>query len=357
MEFFVALAHAADHLDGFFFVGSRDLYGLEAAFEGAILFDGLAIFAGSRGADALNFAAGQRGLQDVGGVQRAFGGTRAHKSVQLVDEHDRVLALHQFLHDGLEPLFELAAIFCAGNNQGKIERKDALVRKERRNVAVGDALREPFYDGGLADAGFADQHGIIFRAAAENLDHALDFAFASDQRIERAFGSGLREVAAEFGEQRSFFRSRGGGLFAGRAREFFAQRGEPQAALHQNLGAETLFFAQDSEQQVLGADVLDAETLGFFAGHIEDALALRAERHFHRSRNALANRDAGFDLFADGFDRSLLPQEAIGQRFVLAHQAEQQMLGLDVRAAVLAGFVSRKENNASRFFCIPFEHD
>jgi hypothetical protein len=51
-----------------------------------------------------------------------------------------------------------------------------------------------------------------------------------------------------------------------------------------------------------------------------------------------------------------LPQEAIGQGFVLAHQAEQQMLGLDVRAAILAGFVSRKENNASCFFCIAFEH-
>ena len=143
----------------------------------------------------------------------------------------------------------------------------------------------------------------------------------------------------------------------GRAREFFAQRGEAQAALHQNLGAEALLFAQDSEEQVLGADVLHAEALRFFAGHIEDALALRAERHFDGGRNAFADRDACLDLFADGFNRSLLTQEAIGQCFVLAHQAEQQMLGLDVRAAVLAGFVSCKENDASRFFCITFEHD
>ena len=108
---------------------------------------------------------------------------------------------------------------------------------------------------------------------------------------------------------------------------------------------------------MLGAHVLYAESLRFFARHIKDALALRAERHFDGGRNALTDGDASLDLFANRFNRALLPQEAIGQRFVLAHQAEQQMLGLDVRAAVLAGFVSSKENNASRFFCIPFEHD
>ncbi len=357
MEFFVALAHAADDLDGFFFVRRGNFYGLKAALEGAVFLDGLAVFARRGGADALNFSARKRGLQNVGGVQRTFRGTCAHQSMQLIDEDDGVLALHQFLHDGLQPLFELAAIFCARDDEGKIERKNALVSEERRNVAVGDALRETFDDGGLADSRFADQHGIVFRAAAQNLDHALDFAFASDQRIERAFGSGLRKVAAEFRQQRSFLRACGGGLFPRGAREFLAQRREPQSALHQDLRAEAFLFAQDSEKQMLGADVLHAEALGFFAGHIQDALAFRAERYFDRSRNALADGDASFDLFADRFNRALLTQESIGQCFVLAHQAEQQVLGLDVRASVLAGLISCKENNASRFFCIAFEHD
>src|SRR4029077_3568297 len=70
----------------------------------------------------------------------------------------------------------------------------------------------------------------------------------------------------------------------------------------------------------------------------------------------LANRDARFNLFANGLDRALLPQKSVRQRLVLAHQAEQQMLGLDVRAAILAGFVPRKKYDASRLFRIPFEH-
>src|SRR5260370_3409446 len=107
---------------------------------------------------------------------------------------------------------------------------------------------------------------------------------------------------------------------------------------------------------MLGADVLVAEPLRFIRRHIKDALALRAERHFDGGRDALADGDTAFDLLAYGFDRALLAKETVGQRFVLAHQAEQQMLGLNVRAAVLTGFVPRKKYDASRFLCITFEH-
>src|SRR6266436_5347131 len=123
-----------------------------------------------------------------------------------------------------------------------------------------------------------------------------------------------------------------------------------------NPRSKALFFAQDPQQQMLGSDVFVAEPLGFFRRHIKDALALRAERHFDGRRDALAYRDARFDLFAYRFDRALLAEETVGQRLVLAHQAEQQMLRLDVRAAILAGFVPRKKYDASRFLCITFEH-
>ena len=170
--------------------------------------------AGRGGADALDFAAGERRLQDVGGVERAFGRTRAHQRVQLVDEDDGVLVLHQLLHDGLEALFELAAVLGAGHDQRKIERQDALVGQERRHVALGDALRQAFHDGGLADARLADQHRIVLGAAAEDLHHALQFVIAADQRIERVVHGGLGEVAAELGQQRAFLGPRGGHLLA-----------------------------------------------------------------------------------------------------------------------------------------------
>src|SRR5262249_17229728 len=89
------------------------------------------------------------------------------------------------LHDGLEALFELAAVLRAGDDQREIERQDALVGEERRHVTLGEALRQAFHDGGLADAGLADQHRVVLGAAAEDLDDALELVIAPDQRIER----------------------------------------------------------------------------------------------------------------------------------------------------------------------------
>ncbi len=107
---------------------------------------------------------------------------------------------------------------------------------------------------------------------------------------------------------------------------------------------------------MFGPHVLVAQPLRFFRGAVQDALALRAQRHFHRRGNPLADRDARLDLFSNGFDRTLLPQESVGERLVFPHQSQQQMLGLDVRAPILAGLVPGKENYPSCFFCISFKH-
>ena len=201
VEFLVAILDAVDDLDGVGFVRRRNFDGLEAALERAILLDRLAIL-GRRGcADALNFAARESRLEDVGGVERTLGRAGAHQRVQLVDEDDGVLILHQLFHDGLEALFKLAAILGAGHDEREVESKHALVGEEAWHFAVGDALREAFDDGRLADAGLADQHRVVLGAAAEDLDDALQFAVAADQRIELPVHGGLGQVAAELSQQ------------------------------------------------------------------------------------------------------------------------------------------------------------
>ena len=64
------------------------------------------------------------------------------------------------------------------------------------HVAADDALRQPFDDGGLADAGLADEHRIVLRAARQHLDDAADLLVAADDRIELALARELGEVAA-----------------------------------------------------------------------------------------------------------------------------------------------------------------
>ena len=125
----------------------------------------------------------------------------------------------------------------------------------------------------------------------------------------------------------------------------------------EDLGGEALLFAQQAEQQMFGADVLVREALGLFSGVGEHALAFVRERQVDGGRDLLANGGVAFNLFADGFDRGMRAKKAVGERLVFAQQAEQQMLGLDVRRAELAGLVPREEDDAPRFFCIAFEHD
>ena len=357
VEFFVAIFDAEQNLDRVDLVRRRNFHGLEAALERTIFFDRLAVFAGRGGADALNFAARQRGLQNVGGVERTFRRSGADQRVQLVDEDDGILRLHQFLHDGLEALFELAAILGAGDDQREIESEDALVGEERRNFAVGDALGQSFDDGSFADAGLADQHRIVLGAAAENLDDAIDFAFAADQRIELAVHGGLGQIARKFREQRTFTLPLRLSFFLRAAGQLFADGREAQAALVQNLGGEALFFSQQTQQQMFGADVAMRKALGFLRGIGENPLAFIAQREIDRSRNLLADGGVSLDLLANGFDRGVGAQETIGQGFIFAQESEKQVLSLDIGRPELAGFVACEKDDAPGFLRIAFKHN
>ena len=131
------------------------------------------------------------------------------------------------LQHGLQPLLELAAIFRAGDQRAHVEREQLLVLQALRHVAVDDAQREAFDDGGLADAGLADQHRIVLRAPRQHLDGAADFLVAADHRVELAVARRLRQVAR---------------IFLQRVIGVLGRRGVGRAALAQRLdgGVEVL---------------------------------------------------------------------------------------------------------------------
>ena len=127
MELLVALLDAEQDADRILLVGRRNFHRLEAALERPILLDRLAIFGRRCRPDALDLTARQGRLEDIGRVEGALGRACTDQRVQLINEDDGVLIFHQLFHDGLETLFKLAAILCAGNDQGQIERQDTLV--------------------------------------------------------------------------------------------------------------------------------------------------------------------------------------------------------------------------------------
>jgi len=95
------------------------------------------------------------------------------------------------------------------------------------------------------------------------------------------------------------------------------------------------------------------QPVGLIDGVMQDTLAFRGERYLHRRGDALPDGDARFNLFADGFAR---PQQAPDQSLVFPQEAQQQVFGFDVGAAVLAGFVPGEEDRAPRLLSEALEH-
>src|SRR3954471_18960439 len=357
LERLVAILDADQDVDRLALARRVDLDRLEAPLERTVLLDVFAVLGRGRRADATDLAATERRLQDVRRVERALGRSRADQGVQLVDEDDDVRVVGQFLHDRLEALFELAAVFGAGDDQRDVEGEDPLVGQKVRHVAVDDLLRQPLDNRGLADAGLADQHGVVLGAAAEDLLHAFELVLAPDQRIELVLHRRLGQVAAELGEQRRLLDPGQRRLLVEQLDDILAHGVEAHPFFHQDRRRDRTFLAQDAEQQVLGADVVVQQPIGLFGRELQDALGFRAERNLDRGRDFLAKHGPSLDFLPDILERQVRAREnAAREALSFANQAKEEVLGFDRNATQLAGFVAGKEEDSSGPLGIPFEH-
>ena len=160
---------------------------LEAARERVVLLEDAAVLVVGRRADALERPGRQRGLEQVGRVERAAGGRAgADQRVDLVDEEDRVGIVDELLQHRLQALLEVAAILGAGEQRAHVERVHLALGEDLGHLALDDAPRQAFGDRGLADARLADQQRVVLAAAAQRLDDALELPVAADQRVDLA---------------------------------------------------------------------------------------------------------------------------------------------------------------------------
>ena len=196
----VARAQAPEDLDGL--VDRRFLHVdlLEAAFERTVTLEGRLVLGVGRRADAAQLAARERRLEQVRGVHRAPARRpRADHGVDLVDEEDRAGLGLERTQDGLQALLELAAELRAGDERAHVQREDVRGAQRRRNLAGVDRARESLDDRGLADAGLAHEDGVVLAAPRENVDRALEFGGAADERVDLA----LRRPGDQVGRETS----------------------------------------------------------------------------------------------------------------------------------------------------------
>ena len=161
----VAFFEAAQDADRVLDRRLADVDLLEAPFECRIFLDVLAVLVERGGTDHPQLAASQHRLDHVAGVHRPFGAAGADDRVQLVDERDHLAGgVGDLLEDGLETLFELAAVLGAGQHRTDVERDQTLALETLGHVAVGDPPGEALDDRRLADARLADQDRVVLGA-------------------------------------------------------------------------------------------------------------------------------------------------------------------------------------------------
>src|SRR3989344_3624954 len=116
MEFVLFLETTEDG-DGILEARFVDHDRLKAALQGGILFDVFSIFIDGCGTDQMKCTPSEGGLQYIRGVNGALGSTCPDQSMDFVnEENDLARCFFDLIHDRLQSLLKLPAIFGPGEN-------------------------------------------------------------------------------------------------------------------------------------------------------------------------------------------------------------------------------------------------
>ncbi len=340
--------------------GFLDLDRLEAALQRGILLDVLAVLVQRGGTDGLELAAGQHGLQDRGRIDGAFGGTGTHQGVDLIDEQDDVAAGADLLEDLLQALFEVTAVAGAGHEGPEVQGVQLLVLDGLRDVAADDRLGQALDDGGLADAGLADQHRVVLGAAGKDLHDAFHFLLAADHGVQLVLARRLGQVAAELVQDNGT----GGGalglagadagaggflaLVAGeQLDDLLADPVQVGAELDEHLGGNAFTLPDKAEQDVLGTNVVMAQLQRLAQRELQDLLGAGGEGDV-AGGGLLALADDLLDLLADAVERNAQGFKGFGgNTFTLMDQTQEDVFGTNVIVVQHACLFLGKHNYAT----------
>jgi hypothetical protein len=280
--------------------------------------------------------------------------------MDLVDEQDGIGLVLERLEHALQTLLEVAAVLGAGQQRAHVQRIDIGLGQDLGHLLLDDAPGQALGNRSLADTGFAHQQRIVLAPAAQDLDHALDFVFATDQRIDLAFLGRLVQVLGVLLQRRSLAVALlgGGSALVGLTRPVAGLAGLGRVAFLDAVGDEVDHVQARHAllvQVIDGVRILLAEDGHQHIGARDFLLAAAGGLHVHDGAldHALeAQRGLGIDVVAAGHLRGVVLDE-VGQRLAqvvdiggagaqhlgragIVEQGQQQMLHGDEFMALLS---------------------
>ncbi|MNZ22709.1 hypothetical protein D3C78_398080 [compost metagenome] len=206
----VASFKAAQHEAGIGVVGLIDLDHLEAPLQRGVSLEVLLVFGPGGGGDGTQFAAGQGGFEQVGGIGTAGLVTCADERVGLVDEQqDRRGRLLHSIYDILQALLELAFYAGTGLQQAEIQCAHADLLEAVRYIAASNPQCQPFDKSGFTDPWLTNQDRVVLAPATEDVDDLADFIVPAEDGVDPTrpgFGGDVLGELVEDGGIRVGFR-------------------------------------------------------------------------------------------------------------------------------------------------------
>src|SRR5680860_1655219 len=175
MVLFEARLQAFEYAVGFVHRGFLDVDFLETPSQRAVFLEHAPIFLIGGRTNTFQIARCEHRLDEIRRVHYATGrGTGADDGVNFVDEQDRPGLSLELRQHRLKAFFEISAILRASHERAQIERINGAFLENFRHFAVYDSFRQPFGDGGFADACLAHEPRVVLAPTAEYLHGAFN---------------------------------------------------------------------------------------------------------------------------------------------------------------------------------------
>ena len=164
---FVLFLDPAQDADRVFDRGFLDHDRLEPTGQRRVFFNILAVFIQRGRTDTVQFPPRQRRFDQVRGIHRTIGFTRAHQRVHLINKQDDFARSGlDLFQNGFQPLLELAPIFRASNQRAHVQRQQFFIAQGFRHITVDNAQGHALGNRGFTHAGFPDQNRVVLGPAA-----------------------------------------------------------------------------------------------------------------------------------------------------------------------------------------------
>ena len=95
-----------------------------------------------------------------------LGSTGAYQRMKLIDKQDCVPGSTDFVHHGLDPLFELTSVLGTCDHHRQVQNDNPFLSQDLRNVTVDNSLRESFNNGRLTYPSFTQKNWVVLGASA-----------------------------------------------------------------------------------------------------------------------------------------------------------------------------------------------